>query len=102
MTKTTPLTAEVALTALALMGILVLAPASAQAARGVSRLGLPAQAGPVNAFLNAGAGNNGGATTGNGGNGGNSSPGGLVRAGSVVSNATAINMLNVNIVRIGR
>ena len=47
--------------------------------------------------------NNGGATAGNGGDGGdggNSSPGGLVRAGNVVSNATALNMINVNIVRI--
>jgi len=47
--------------------------------------------------------NNGGATAGNGGDGGdggNSSPGGLVRAGNVVSNATTLNMINVNIVRI--
>lgn len=49
-----------------------------------------------------GAGNNGGASSGNGGNGGNAGPGGLVRSGSVVSNATAVNVLNVNIVRIGR
>lgn len=44
--------------------------------------------------------NNGGATSGNGGNGGNAALGGLVRAGSVVSNATALNVLNTNIVRI--
>ena len=47
--------------------------------------------------------NNGGATAGNGGDGGaggNSSPGGLVRAGHVESNATTLNMINVNIVRI--
>lgn len=49
-------------------------------------------------------GNNGGATAGDGGNGGNgggASPGGLVRAGSVVSNSNALNMLNTTIIRIG-
>ena len=45
-------------------------------------------------------GNNGGAESGNGGNGGNANPGGLVRAGSVVSNATAVNAINTVIVRI--
>jgi len=47
--------------------------------------------------------NNGGATAGNGGDGGDgggASNGGLVRAGGVVSNATALNMINVNIIRI--
>ncbi|MBI5470134.1 hypothetical protein HY968_02315 [Candidatus Kaiserbacteria bacterium] len=44
--------------------------------------------------------NNGGPSSGNGGNGGNASPGGLVRAGSVVTNATALNVINANIVRI--
>lgn len=48
----------------------------------------------------SGSSNNGGASSGNGGDGGSASPGGLVRAGNVVSNATALNMLNVNIVRI--
>lgn len=43
---------------------------------------------------------NGNASGGNGGNGGNSSPGGLVRAGSVVSNSNAVNVINTNIVRI--
>lgn len=47
-------------------------------------------------------GNNGGAQGGNGGNGGNSSPGGLVKAGSVVSNSTAVNAINTVIIRIGR
>lgn len=37
---------------------------------------------------------------GDGGNGGSASTGGLVKAGSVVSNSTAINMINLNIVRI--
>lgn len=46
-------------------------------------------------------GSNGGASGGNGGNGGNAAPGGLVRAGSVVSNANAVNVINTNIVRIG-
>ena len=46
------------------------------------------------------SGGNGGAQGGNGGNGGNSSPGGLVQAGSVVSNATAINAINTVILRI--
>jgi len=48
-------------------------------------------------------GNNGGTTAGNGGNGGDgggADPGGLVRAGNVVSNANALNMLNVNVIRI--
>ena len=46
---------------------------------------------------------NGGATAGNGGDGGNggeADPGGLVRAGSVVSNANGVNMLNINVIRI--
>lgn len=43
---------------------------------------------------------NGGAQGGEGGNGDNSSPGGLVRAGSVVSNSNAVNVINTNIVRI--
>jgi len=34
--------------------------------------------------------------------GGNAAPGGLVRAGNVVSNATAVNALNTTVVRIGR
>jgi hypothetical protein len=49
-------------------------------------------------------GNNGGTTAGNGGNGGNgggADTGGLVRAGNVVSNSTAVNMLNTIILRIG-
>ncbi len=48
-------------------------------------------------------GNNGGATAGNGGNGGdggNAAAGGLVRAGNVVSNSTALNVINATIVRI--
>lgn len=50
-----------------------------------------------------GSGNgNGGASAGNGGNGGNGGVGGLVRAGSVVSNAHALNILNTTIVRVGR
>ena len=54
----------------------------------------------------SGGGNNGGAQAGNGGNGadggagGSASTGGLVRAGDVVSNANAVNMINVNIIRI--
>lgn len=44
--------------------------------------------------------NNGGASSGNGGNGGDGAPGGLVVAGGVVSNAHAVNVLNVNLVRI--
>ncbi len=50
-------------------------------------------------------GNNGGATAGNGGNGGNgggAAPGGLVHAGSGVSNANALNAINVTIIRITR
>lgn len=50
----------------------------------------------------AGSGSNGGARGGNGGNGGGGSTGGVVRAGSVVSNANAVNVLNTIIVRIGR
>ena len=46
--------------------------------------------------------NNGGAQGGDGGSGGNAAPGGLVRAGDVVSNATAVNAINTTIVRIGR
>lgn len=49
----------------------------------------------------SGSSSNGGASGGNGGNGGSAAPGGLVRAGSVVSNATAVNVLNTIIVRIG-
>lgn len=45
---------------------------------------------------------NGGASAANGGNGGNAGPGGLVRSGDVVTNATAVNMINTVIVRIGR
>lgn len=48
-------------------------------------------------------GNNGGATAGNGGsggNGGNAAPAGLVRAGDSVSNSTALNVININIIRI--
>lgn len=39
--------------------------------------------------------------SGNGGNGGSGAVGGLVRAGNVISNSTALNMINVTIVRIG-
>ena len=45
-------------------------------------------------------GENGGASGGNGGNGGNAAEGGLVRAGSVVSNANALNVLNTVLIRI--
>ncbi len=45
---------------------------------------------------------NGGASGGNGGSGGNSGVGGLVVAGGAVSNATALNVLNMNIVRISK
>jgi len=51
---------------------------------------------------NGAGGGNGGVNSGDGGNGGNAGTGGLVRAGSVVSNATAVNALNTTIVRIGR
>ena len=50
-----------------------------------------------------GNGNNGATQAGNGGNGGDggaAATGGLVRAGNVVSNANALNMLNTVIVRI--
>ncbi|MEK7069109.1 MAG: hypothetical protein AAB947_01860 [Patescibacteria group bacterium] len=46
--------------------------------------------------------NNGGAVSGNGGNGGGASPGGSVTSGNTVSHASAINILNTTIVRIGR
>lgn len=49
--------------------------------------------GQVNGGAQAGAGGDGGA-------GGSASPGGLVRSGDVVSNATAINAINVTIIRI--
>lgn len=45
---------------------------------------------------------NGGAEGINGGDGGDAGPGGLVRSGDIVSNATAINMINTVIIRIGR
>lgn len=54
---------------------------------------------PENANENA-AGGNGGGQSGNGGNGGSSAGGGLVRAGSVVTNSKAVNVINTNIVRI--
>ena len=47
-----------------------------------------------------GQGENGGASGGNGGNGGSAAEGGLVRAGSIVSNANAVNVLNTVLVRI--
>lgn len=43
--------------------------------------------------------NNGGATAGNGGDGGSGGPSGLVRAGDTVSNSTAVNAINTNIIR---
>lgn len=49
-----------------------------------------------------GNGNNGGALGANGGAGGDGGPSGLIRAGDVVSNATAQNSINVVIIRIGR
>lgn len=58
---------------------------------------------PIGNSASSNGASNGGATAGNGGDGGDggsASPGGLVRAGNVVSNATAVNMINVNIVRI--
>ena len=55
---------------------------------------------PENANENGVSHANGGAVTGEGGNGGNSGEGGLVKAGSVVSSAFAVNVINVNIVRI--
>lgn len=75
-------------------------------------------AGANGAPADTGNGNNGGASAGNGGdggdggssptnsgqgaggNGGDAGPGGLVRAGSTVSNSTAINAINTSIVRI--
>jgi len=39
--------------------------------------------------------------SGNGGNGGDSAPGGLVRAGDVISNANAFNVINSVMVRLG-
>lgn len=67
--------------------------------------GSPGDSAPESVNTNGGGegGNNGGASSGNGGdggNGGNASPGGLVRAGDVVTNATALNAINVNILRI--
>ena len=55
---------------------------------------------PENANENAQNNANGNAQGGNGGNGGTSAPGGLIRAGSTVSNSTAVNAINTNIVRI--
>ena len=55
---------------------------------------------PENANENGVDNANGGASSGGGGNGGAAAAGGLVRAGSVVSNANALNMLNTVILRI--
>lgn len=56
----------------------------------------PSPANTSNGHSNA----NGNASGGNGGNGGGAEAGGLVRAGSVVSNSNAVNVINTNIVRI--
>ena len=55
---------------------------------------------PNTANSNAADNANGGAQGGNGGSGGTSANGGLIRAGSVVSNSTAVNAINTNIIRI--
>lgn len=55
---------------------------------------------PDNANQHAEDNANGGSGGGNGGNGGAAAEGGLVRAGSVVTHSTAVNVINTNIVRI--